>query len=99
MPPRSVLVTYTIHPSPSSASLSPLLTALEGIRSQLPLRNLHWKSASRTALRTIQELDVNLVELGEVGNISKEVAGSVLELPLVNLCLVACDVSQSPRTR
>lgn len=95
MPPQSILVTYTLHPSPSPGSVHPIQAALNGIRAQFPLRNLHWKSSSRTALRTIQEVDVTLIELGEVGNASREVGGSVLEWPLVNLCLVACEVSQA----
>lgn len=98
MPPRSVTVTYTLHPAPppnasASSSSSPLLAALEGIRAQTPLTNLHWKPTSRTALRTIQTADVDLVELGEAGTAGKEVAGSVLEWPLTNLCLVMCEVS------
>ncbi len=93
MPPRSVLVTYTLHPSPNPGSVHPIQVALKGIRAQIPLRNLHWKSSSRTALRTIQELDVTLLELGEVGSVSKEVGGSVLQWPLVDLCLVVCEVS------
>lgn len=105
MPPRSVLVTYTLHPTPppniaSYSVRSPLLTALEGIRSQFPLTNLHWKPTSRNSIRTIQSVDVNLVELGEVGTLGKEVAGSVLEWPLVNICLISCEVSiLSERTR
>ncbi len=92
MPPRSVLVTYTLHPSPTPGPVQPIQAALNGIRAQFPLRNLHWKSSSRTALRTIQEVDVTLLELGEVGSVSKEVSGSILEWPLVNLCLVVCEV-------
>ena len=92
MPPRSVLVTYTLHPSPPPDHFHPIHAALKGIRAQLPLRNLHWKSSSRTALRTIQEVEVTLLELGEVRSVSKEVGGSVLEWPLVNLCLVVCEV-------
>lgn len=98
MPPKSVLVTYTLHPSPPPAQASytvrsPLVTALEGIRAHFPLTNLHWKPTSRTSIRTIQSVDVDLVELGEVGTLGKEVAGSVLEWPLVNICFVSCEVS------
>ena len=92
MPQRSVLVTYTLHPSPTPGSSNPIQAALNGIRAQIPLRNLHWKSSSRTALRTIQEVSVTLLELGEAGSVSKEIAGSILDWPLVNLCLVVCEV-------
>ncbi|KAK1926038.1 trafficking protein particle complex subunit 10 [Papiliotrema laurentii] len=104
MPPRSVTVTYTLHPAPppnasASSSSSPLLAALEGIRAQTPLTNLHWKPTSRTALRTIQTADVDLVELGEAGTAGKEVAGSVLEWPLTNLCLVMCESDEVYKTQ
>ncbi len=36
---------------------------------------------------------MTLLELGEVGSVSKEVGGSVLQWPLVDLCLVVCEVS------
>ncbi|WVQ80318.1 hypothetical protein IAT38_002423 [Cryptococcus sp. DSM 104549] len=91
MPPP-ITITYTLHPSPSTpSSTSPILqNAIAGIRAHLPLRNLHWKSSSRTSLRTIQEVDVELVELGEVTG-RREGAGGVLEMPLVNMCLVVCE--------
>jgi hypothetical protein len=89
--PRPILLTYTVHPT-QGPQREYLTDALTGMSAQLPLRNLHWKSPTRTALRTIQEVDVRLVELGEVGP-PREVGGSVLEGALVNLCLIACDVS------
>ena len=96
MPAKSVLVTYTLHPNLSpaapSSSRSPLITALDGIRAQLPLTNLHWKPSNRSSIRTIQSVDVGLVELGEAGTFGKEIAGSLLEWPLVNLCMVMCEV-------
>ncbi|CAD6587142.1 MAG: hypothetical protein TREMPRED_004669, partial [Tremellales sp. Tagirdzhanova-0007] len=99
MPQRSVLVTYTLHPSPTPGSSNPIQAALNGIRAQIPLRNLHWKSSSRTALRTIQEVSVTLLELGEAGSVSKEIAGSILDWPLVNLCLVVCEDAELYRTQ
>ncbi|KAL7418808.1 hypothetical protein Q5752_006492 [Cryptotrichosporon argae] len=87
MPPREITVTYTLYPSGSAD----LLAAVAGIRGQLPLRNLHWKPQSRTSLRTIQEVDVRLLELGDVAPSKGHVAASLLEAPLVNLCLIACD--------
>lgn len=88
MPSREVLVTYTLYPSGNSD----LRTAVSGVTGQFPLRNLHWKSSSRAALRTIQEADVRLIELGDVSPPKDHVAGSVLESPLVNICFVSCDV-------
>ncbi|RXK36754.1 hypothetical protein M231_05989 [Tremella mesenterica] len=92
MPPRSVLITYTVHPSPPPPHV---ISTIQGIKTQLPLRNLHWKSGSRTALRTIQQVDVELVELGEVSSRGKEVNGSVLDNPLVNICMVSCEDAEA----
>lgn len=89
MPSREVLVTYTLYPSGNGD----LHTALAGLEAQFPLRNLHWKSSTRTALRTIQEADVTLLDLGDLPPPKDQVAGSVLDVPLVNICLVSCDVS------
>jgi hypothetical protein len=83
-----VTITYTSHPAPSQ----PINQAIKALRDQLPLRNLHWKPTTRTSLRTIQELDVELVELGDVPTGGRSGLGSVLEQPLVNLCMVVCEV-------
>jgi hypothetical protein len=89
MTSREVPVTYTLYPSGNGD----LRTALSGLKTQFPLRNLHWKSTSRTALRTIQEVHVKLVDLGELPPRAEDSYASVLESPMVNLCFVACDVS------
>lgn len=92
MLPKEVLVTYTFYPSGNGD----LRNAVAGIEAQFPLRNLHWKSASRTAIRTIQEVDIKLVELGEVSPTKETVSRSVLDTPLVNVCFVSCDVRLRP---
>lgn len=84
-----ITLTYTSHPAPSQH----INAAVSGLRAQLPLRNLHWKPSTRTSLRTIQEVDVELVELGDVPTGARSGLGSVIEQPLVNLCLVVCEVS------
>lgn len=91
MPPTTI--TYTLHPTPShsSSSSSVLHNAVAGIQAHLPLRNLHWKSSSRTSLRTIQEIDIDLVDLGEATSL-RDKNTSVLDSPLVNMCLVVCEV-------
>lgn len=81
-------MTYTLYPSGNGD----LRTALSGLKEQFPLRNLHWKSTSRTALRTIQEVHVKLVDLGDLPPSAEDPYASVLENPMVNLCFVACDV-------
>jgi hypothetical protein len=83
-----VTITYTSHPAPSQ----PINQAIKSLKDQLPLRNLHWKPTTRTSLRTIQELNVELVELGDVPTGGRGALGSVLEQPLVNLCVVVCEV-------
>ena len=62
--------------------------------SQLPLRNLHWKSASRPNIRTIQELDVNLVAAdAKQTDPTSQIPQTVLEKPLLSAYIVVCDVS------
>lgn len=62
--------------------------------SQLPLRNLHWKSASRNALRSIQELNVKFIayETLREDQAASQVPQSVLEKPLLHLYIFICEV-------
>ncbi|TBU35808.1 trafficking protein particle complex subunit 10 [Dichomitus squalens] len=68
--------------------------------SQLPLRNLHWKSTSRNALRSIQELDVKLVpfEMLREDQAASQIPQSVLEKPLLHLYIFTCEDSEVYRT-
>lgn len=64
--------------------------------SQLPLRNLHWKSASRPAIQTIQELDVTFVSAeAKRDEHTSQIPQTVLEKPLLNAYFVVCDVRTS----
>lgn len=64
--------------------------------SQLPLRNIHWKSATRTSIRTIQELDVTLVPLdGLRDEHTSQVPVTLLEKPLLNVYVVMCEVNDA----
>ena len=67
------------------------------LASQLPLRNLHWKSTSRNALRSIQELDVRLVplEMLREDQAASQVPQSVLEKPLLHLYIFTCEVNRT----
>ncbi|KAI0709428.1 trafficking protein particle complex subunit 10 [Earliella scabrosa] len=69
------------------------------LQSQLPLRNLHWKSTSRNALRTIQELDIKLVALETLreDHTASQVPQSVLEKPLLHLYIFICEDSEAYR--
>ena len=62
--------------------------------SQLPLRNLHWKSTFRPNIRTIQELDVNFVPAEtKRDEHTSQIPQTILEKPLLNAYIVVCDVS------
>ncbi|KAJ8522932.1 hypothetical protein ONZ45_g562 [Pleurotus djamor] len=64
---------------------------LASINSQLPLRNLHWKSSSRP-IKTIQELFVHVVHLDAVQDEhASQVPTTLLERPLLNIYVVACE--------
>jgi hypothetical protein len=62
------------------------------ISDQLPLRNIHWKPASRRSIRTIQELDVGLVSLETVRDEYSQIPITLLEKPLLNIYVVVCQV-------
>lgn len=91
MPNQNVLVTYA---APQSFQLSDNWKQVESaLRSQLPLRNIHWKSASRPSIRTIQELDVDLVPLETIrGENTSQIPVTLLEKPLLNIYIVTCEV-------
>ncbi|KAI0647217.1 trafficking protein particle complex subunit 10 [Trametes meyenii] len=67
------------------------------LTSQLPLRNLHWKSPVRPTVRTIQELDVKFVPLETLreDQPTSQVPQSVLEKPLLNIYIFICEDSES----
>ncbi|KAI0780765.1 trafficking protein particle complex subunit 10 [Trametes elegans] len=65
--------------------------------SQLPLRNLHWKSSSRPTIRTILELDVNLVPLETLreDQTTSQIPQSILEKPLLNIYVFICEDNEA----
>lgn len=90
---QHVLVTFATPPSfQSSDTCKQVIAAL---RSQLPLRSIHWRGASRPSIRTIQELEVTLVALDSLRDeLTSQVPLTVLEKPLLNLYVVTCEVSE-----
>ncbi|PAV23661.1 er to golgi transport-related protein [Pyrrhoderma noxium] len=63
-----------------------------GLSAQFPLRNLHWKPASRTSIRTIQSLDINLLALESVKDESaSQIPTSLLDRPLINVYVLICE--------
>jgi len=95
MSKQNVLVTYT---APHSFQLSDSWKQVQSaLRSQLPLRNIHWKSASRPSIRTIQELDIDLVPLDTTrGENTSQIPVTLLEKPLLNIYIVTCEVCVVP---
>jgi hypothetical protein len=94
MSDQNVLVTYSGHASfLASESWKQVLAALQ---SQLPLRSLHWKSASRPNIKTIQELDLTFLPLDSLRDEhTSQVPVTLLEKPLLNLYIVTCEVNIS----
>jgi hypothetical protein len=92
VPNRRVLVTFS---APSSfLSSDNWRQFYAALLSQLPLRNIHWKSASRPSLRTIQELDVTLVPVDTLRDEhASQVPATLLEKPLLNIYIVTCEVN------
>ncbi|KAG1827035.1 trafficking protein particle complex subunit 10 [Suillus subaureus] len=91
---QNVLVTYSAPVSfLASESWRQVLGALQ---SQLPLRSIHWKSASRPNLKTIQELELTLVPLDSLRDEhTSQVPVTLLEKPLLNLYVVTCEDNDS----
>lgn len=94
---QNVLVTYSAPVSfLASESWKQVLAALQ---SQLPLRSIHWKSASRPTLKTIQELELTLVPLDSLRDEhTSQVPVTLLEKPLLNLYVVTCEDNDSYKT-
>ncbi|KAI9446516.1 trafficking protein particle complex subunit 10 [Lactarius indigo] len=94
MSAQRVVVTYSApQPFLSSDQWKQLYSAL---LEQLPLRNIHWKPQTRPSIRTIQELEVQLVPLDTVRDEhTSQVPYSLLERPLVNIYVVTCEDSDT----
>ncbi|KAG9035765.1 hypothetical protein FRB95_010533 [Tulasnella sp. JGI-2019a] len=66
--------------------------ALASLKERLPLRNLHWKSSARPAIRTVQELDVTLLLLDSVRDEpASQIPVTLLEKPLLNIFFFSCE--------
>lgn len=89
---KSIIVSYSA--TPSFISTSSWAQILQTLKSQLPLRNVHWKSTSRNSIRTIHELDVSLVNLDTVraSELTTQIPSTLLEKPLLNIYVITCEV-------
>jgi len=93
MSAQRVVVTYSAPQSFLSSDQWQQLHA--AFTAQLPLRNIHWKPQTRPSIRTIQELQVQLVPLNTVRDENtSQVPYSLLERPLLNIYVVTCEVNQ-----
>lgn len=103
-PPRQpVLVTYSS--TPQLQRHVPII--LNSLNTQLPLRNLHWKTTTRPTIRTIQECDlrfINLIDAQSRGDVVNWIAPEEVEFgnlfsqcPLIHICLIECEVSSIDR--
>ena len=68
------------------------------ISAQFPLREVVWNPSSRPAVRTIAELDVELVGMDTIREEQSQVPRSLLEKPFLHLYIVSCEVRERPRT-
>ncbi|EIN07448.1 hypothetical protein PUNSTDRAFT_144927 [Punctularia strigosozonata HHB-11173 SS5] len=92
---QRALVTYSASGSFLESEQWKQLRA--SLLSQLPLRNLHWRSAHRP-LHTIQELPIELVALDSVRyEAVSQVPLTVLEKPLVNIYITTCEDAETYR--
>ncbi|KAI9510228.1 trafficking protein particle complex subunit 10 [Russula earlei] len=90
MSTQRVIVTYSAHQSFLSSDQWVQIHA--AFSAQLPLRSIHWKSQTRPSIRTIQELEVQLVPLNTVRDENtSQVPYSLLERPLLNIYIVTCE--------
>ena len=86
-----VVITYSAS-SPFLASES-WTRIREALMLQLPLRMIHWKSASRPSIRTIQELNVTLAPLETLRDEhTSQIPATLSDKPLLNIYIVTCEV-------
>jgi hypothetical protein len=91
MSAHRVVVTYSAPQSFLSSDQWKQLR--DALSAQLPLRNIHWKPQTLPSIRTIQELEVQLVPLNTVRDENaSQVPYSLLERPLLNIYVVTCEV-------
>ncbi|CAL1704950.1 unnamed protein product [Somion occarium] len=91
-------VTITYSAPPAFLATDHWKQVYAALLSQLPLRNLHWKSATRPNIRTIQELDVNLVSAeAKQTEHTSQIPQTVLEKPLLSAYIVVCDDTETYR--
>jgi len=89
-----VVITYSAS-STFQASES-WIRIREALMLQLPLRMIHWKSASRPSIRTIQELNVTLVPLETLRDEhTSQIPATLSDKPLLNIYIVTCEVRHS----
>ncbi|KAJ9107506.1 hypothetical protein QFC21_000962 [Naganishia friedmannii] len=100
------LISVTYSTTPALSRFLPFI--LNSLNTQLPLRNLHWKTLSRPTIRTVQECDVRfigLIDAQSKGYASDWIAPSEIEYgsllsqsPLIHIAFVECEDSETYKT-
>lgn len=87
-------LTFAAPPQLTTSELWPQVRS--SFASQFPLRTLYWRSGTRTSIRTIQTLDVDLVPLESVKEEGvSQIPLTLLGRPFLNVFIVTCEVRTS----
>lgn len=85
------VISYTTAPSFLSTGAWKQIQA--ALNAQFPLRNIHWKTPSRSSIVTIQELEVKPVSFESVRDEhASQIPTTLLEKPLLHIYVVTCEV-------
>ncbi len=90
----TVKVTYTTSLALQTGELwNDLFASIAG---QMPLRNLHWRSSTRPAIRTVQQLDIDFIPLSSTQQLTDPL-NLFLDSPFLEIYFLACDVRRTFR--
>ncbi|KDQ16168.1 hypothetical protein BOTBODRAFT_65084 [Botryobasidium botryosum FD-172 SS1] len=66
------------------------------LKRNLPLRNVHWKPASRPSIRTVQELSIDLVPFDSIREEQfSQIPTTLVEKPLLNIYMATCEDNET----
>lgn len=82
----------TLSGTPSFVQSSQWNHFLSAVELHVPLQNLHWKSATRPSIRTIQQLEITLSSL-DSSTLDARPQSLILDSPLLHVYVLTCDVS------
>ncbi|KLO12624.1 hypothetical protein SCHPADRAFT_998021 [Schizopora paradoxa] len=94
MQANKVQLSYASNPQLSTSELWNQIKS--GLEAQFPLRTLHWRSGTRTSIRTIQTLEVDLVPFeGVKGEGVSQIPLTLLDKPFFNVFIVTCEDNEA----